>query len=249
MSKGRLNLTTKQVSLAATFAGIYAILNALPAFKILGGEGFINSSSFVEPIVGIILGPYIGGLSVLVGRVIANAFVPSSALGPFSPIPGVLTAFSSGMAVKGKWYVSAFVLYGLVVLFLAYPLNQVEPVFPYFIFLHAISGVLLILSSRISSLKLPFFKMKTSKLLFGLGLIFFPSTLIGQLSGTLVWEFLLAEGVTGVWKAFGMAIMLAFPVERALITVIACILGAALVKALKGLGIFMDQATVDVKGV
>ena len=43
--------------------------------------------------------------------------------------------------------------------------------------------------------------------------------------------------------------MLAFPVERALITVIACILGAALVKALKGLGVFMDQATVDVKGV
>ena len=248
MSKGRLNLTAKQVSLAATFAGIYAILDVLPAFKILGGGGFISSSAFVEPIIGIILGPYIGGLSVLAGGAIANAFVPSP-LGIFSPIPGVLTAFSSGMAVKGKWYVSAILLYGLVVLFLAYPLNHVEPVFPYFVFLHAISGVLLILSSRISSLKLPFFKMKTSKLLFGLGLIFFPSTLIGQLSGTLVWEFLLAEGVTGVWKTFGMAIMLAFPVERALITVIACILGAALVKALNGLGVFMDQATVDVKGV
>jgi hypothetical protein len=246
MSKGRLNLTAKQVSIAATFAGIYAILNTLPAFKILGGEGFISSSAFVEPIVGIILGPYIGGLSVLVGRVIANAFVPSN-LGIFSPIPGVLTAFSSGMAVRGKWYVSAILLYGLVVLFLAYPLNHVEPVFPYFVFLHAISGVLLILSSHISSLKLPFLKMKTSKLLFGLGLIFFPSTLIGQLSGTLVWEFLLAEGVTGIWKTFGMAIMVAFPVERALITVIACILGAALVKALQGLGVFMDQATVDVK--
>jgi len=240
MTRNVFNLSATQVSLAASFAGLYAILSALPAFKILGGQGFINSSAFVEPIIGIVLGPYVGSLSVLIGRSIANLLVPSSPLGPFSPVPGVLTAFSSGMVGRGKWYVSSILLYGLVILFLVYPLNQTAPVFPFYVWLHVVAGLILIVSSRVSLVKSPFFKMKAGKLLAMLGTVFFPSTMTGQLSGTLVWEFLLGDGITGVWKSIGATIMLVFPIERVLITVVACLVGAALIKALEGLGMFQN---------
>lgn len=238
MTKGTFTLTATQVSLSASFAGLYAILSVLPAFKILGGQGFINSSAFIEPIIGVVLGPYVGSLSVLIGRTIANILVPSSPLGPFSPVPGILTAFSSGMASRGRWYVSTALLLGLITVFLGYPLNQTAPIFPYYILLHVVAAGVLILSSRMKSVKPPFFKMKARKLLVVLSLVFFPSTMAGQLGGTLVWEFLLGEGVTGMWKTLGTTIMLVFPVERTVITLVACLLGAALIKALEGLGLF-----------
>jgi hypothetical protein len=238
MTKRIFNLTATQISLSASFAGVYAVLSVLPAFKILGGQGFINSSAFIEPVIGIVLGPYVGSLSVFIGRTIANILVPSSPLGPFAPVPGVLTAFSSGMAGRGRWYVSGALLLGLIIIFLVYPLNQTAPVFPYYVWLHVVAILVLILSSRLKSVKPPFFKMKAKKLLVGLGLIFLPSTMAGQLGGTLVWEFLLGEGITGMWKTIGATLMLVFPVERTFITLVACLLGAALIKALEGLGLF-----------
>jgi hypothetical protein len=247
MSRSTFNLTAIQVSLTASFAGLYAVLSLLPAFKILGGDGFINSSAFVEPVVGVVLGPYVGSLSVLIGRSIAQILVPSSPLGPFSPIPGVVTAFSAGMVSRGRWYVSALLLFGLIGVFLVYSPNHVAPVFPYYVWLHAISGVLLVLSSRVKPLRPPFHGMRAERLLAGLAIAFFSSTMAGQLAGTLVWEFLIGEAVTGVWKAFGMTIMLAFPVERTLITIVACLLGAALIKALQGLGMFGTSSATTVK--
>ncbi len=247
MSRPTFNLTAIQVSLTASFAGLYAVLSLLPAFKILGGDGFINSSAFVEPVIGVVLGPYVGSLSVLIGRSIAHILVPSSPLGPFSPIPGVVTAFSAGMVSRGKWYVSALLLFGLIATFLAYSPNHIAPVFPYYIWLHLIAGAVLVLSSRVKLICPPFHGMRAERLLTGLVMTFFPSTMAGQLAGTLVWEFLIGEAVTGVWKAFGMTIMLAFPVERTLITIIACFLGATLIKALQGLGMFGMGSASTVK--
>ena len=249
MAKWTLSLTATQVALSASFAGLYAILSVLPAFKILGGQGFINSSAFVEPVIGIVLGPYVGCLSVFIGRIIANMIVPSSPLGPFSPVPGILTAFSSGMTGRGKWYVSDVLLLGLIVIFLTYPLNQIRPVFPYYVWLHAIAVLILVFSGRAKWLKPPFFRMKAGRLLVGLGLVFLPSTLTGQLSGTLVWEFLLEEGITGIWATLGSTIMLVFPIERILITIVACLLGAALIKALQGLGLFGVGSKVSIREI
>ena len=245
MTRRIFNITATQVSLSASFAGLYAILSVLPAFKILGGQGFINSSAFIEPVVGIVLGPYVGSLSVFIGRSIADILVPSSPLGPFTPVPGVLTAFSSGMVSRGKWYVSGLLLFGLVGAFLAYPYNQIPPVFPYYVWLHTMAGIILILLSRVKSLHPPFFKMKAKRLLAGLFIVFFPSTMIGQLSGTLVWELLLGEGVTGIWRTFGMTIMLAYPVERILIALVACFIGAALMKALESLHFFKISSKME----
>ena len=241
MVKNALNLTATDVSLSASFAGIYAILSVLPAFKILGGEGFINTSAFIEPVIGLVLGPYVGSLSVLIGRTIANTLVPSSPLGPFSPVPGILAAFSSGMTSRGRWRISALLLSGLIIIFLAYPPNHIAPVFPYYVWLHAVAVTFLVLSSRLRSVKPPFSNLRAATLLVGLGLTFFPSTMTGQLAGTLVWEFLLGEGITGIWRTLGTTIMAVFPVERTLITIIACLLGGTLVKALGGLSILKNR--------
>jgi len=221
-----------RITLMAAFAAIYAALSLIPAFKILGGNGSIPVSRFISPLVGIILGPILGVASVTIGGIIGTMMNPMSGLGFYSFIPGALCAFSSGMIQRGKTWIAASILSGLVVIFLIDPLNNVQPVFPYFVWLHLVALLILVSPMRKQATEL-FQRTKANETITAMALIIFPSTMIEQLTGSIIFVTIYGPAV---WSA-GMLIMLAFPIERTIITVGGSIIGAALLKSLHAAGI------------
>ena len=225
----------------AAFAAVYALLGFIPAFKILGGTGFISASAFVSPVVGLLLGPVFGAASMTIGGVLGTMLnIGAAPLGFFSFIPGALCALSSGLIRKGRGWISALMLGVLVVAFLVYPPNNVQPIFPYYVWLHLVALFILLSPIRRQAAELGQ-RMKLDEAVTGIALIAFPSTMIEQMTGSLIWAFLLGPAVSSVWSEFGMPIMLAYPIERTIITVGASIIGAALLRSLRAAGVDVDK--------
>lgn len=216
----------------AAFAAIYAVLGLIPAFKILGGSGSIPASRLISPLVGIILGPILGATSVTIGGVVGTMMNPMAGLGFYSFIPGACCAFSSGMIQRGKAWIAASILSGLVIIFLIDPLNNVQPIFPYYVWLHLVALLILVSPIRKQATEL-FQRTKVNEAITAMALIIFPSTMIEHLTGSIIYVSIFGPAV---WSA-GMLIMLVFPIERAIITVGSSIIGAALLRSLSAAGI------------
>jgi len=229
------------LTLMAAFAAIYAVLSLIPAFKILGGSGFISVSRFVSPVVGLILGPIMGAASVAMGGVLGIMINPASAtLGFFSFIPATVCAFSSGMIRMGKSWIAASILGALVVAFLAYPPNNIQPIFPYYVWIHLVALFILISPIRKQATELVR-RSKVNEAFTGMALIIFPSTMAEQLTGSMIFALLAGPAISSIWMEIGMAVMMAFPIERALITVGASIIGAALLRSLRAAGMDVTE--------
>ncbi|MGQ9513641.1 MAG: hypothetical protein ACUVTL_01080 [Thermoproteota archaeon] len=232
----------RSVSLAlmGTFAAMYAVLGFIPAFKILGGQGFISASAFISPVVGLILGPVMGATSMVIGGVISTMLnLGAAPLGFFSFIPGAVCAFCAGLIAKEKALVGALIISALVVLFLVYPDNNVQPIYPYYVWLHLVAIFLLISPIRKSAIELAR-KARIDEAITGMALIFFPSTMAEQMTGSLIWAFMLGQSVSAIWSKFGVSIMLAYPIERAIITLGSSFIGAASSRAMRSAGLEID---------
>jgi hypothetical protein len=228
------------ITLMAAFAAIYAVLSLIPAFKILGGTGFISAAAFISPVVGLILGPVLGAAAMTIGGVLSTMQNFAAApLGFFSFIPGAVCAFSSGLIGKGRTWGAAAILGILIAIFLIYPPNEVQPIFPYYVWIHLVALFTLISPIRKQSVELAR-KPKMNEAITGMALIIFPSTMTEQLSGSIIFALILGPAVSSVWSEAGIPIMLAFPIERTIITVGASIIGVALLRSLKAAG--MDIA-------
>ena len=229
------------LTLMAAFAAIYGVLNLVPAFKILGGSGFISASRFVSPVVGLILGPIMGAASVAMGGVLGIMVNPASAtLGYFTFVPATACAFSSGMIRTGRSWIAASILGVLVVAFLAYPPNNVQPIFPFYVWIHLVAIFVLISPIRKQAVELAR-RQKVNEAFTGLALMIFPSTMIEQLTGSMIFALLAGPAISSIWMEIGMAVMMAFPIERALITVGASFIGAALIRSLRSADMDVTQ--------
>jgi len=58
-----MKLSSKQVAIIAIFAALYGIVSRLPGIPIVGGASKIEPVLILDPIVGILLGPWIGGFT------------------------------------------------------------------------------------------------------------------------------------------------------------------------------------------
>ncbi|MBO3803316.1 MAG: hypothetical protein JTT11_05500 [Candidatus Brockarchaeota archaeon] len=224
------------MALMGTFASMYAVLGLIPAFKILGGQGFISASAFVSPVVGFLLGPALGASSMVIGGILGTMLNPAAPLGMFSFVPGAVCALCSGFASRGKAWVGALILGILVAAFLAYPANNVQPIYPYYVWLHVVAAFVLASPLRRNSAELAR-KARIDEAITGMALMFFPSTMAEQMAGSLIWAFLLGPAVSSVWAEFGMAVMLAYPIERAIITLGSSVIGAASSRAMRSAGL------------
>lgn len=65
-------LATKDLALIVCFTAVYAVFAAIPIFQILGmPNASITAAAITAPIIGILLGPYMGTLSVILGGTIS----------------------------------------------------------------------------------------------------------------------------------------------------------------------------------
>jgi hypothetical protein len=87
-------------------AAIVAVLAFVPASVVVGGMGGgWPLHDAIHPLVGLLLGPIAGPIASAIGMLVGNAIAPYTNLGPWSPLMGLMSAFSVGMvAQRGKIY-------------------------------------------------------------------------------------------------------------------------------------------------
>jgi uncharacterized membrane protein len=150
----KMKLSSRQVALTALFAALYAIISRLPGIPIIGGPTEIELVVILDPIVGILLGPWIGGLTSLLGNFVAWIIPPTTFYGLLNLPCGPLAAIVSGNLarnIKNANWKFATIIYAVLmgIWYLTPPGREVL----YYPFLHwAAFAFILIFREKIHSL-------------------------------------------------------------------------------------------------
>jgi predicted membrane protein len=118
-----MKITAKQIALVAVFAALYYVLSLIAPINIPTGIGALSVgfAAMIATIFGIILGPYLGFASALIGSLITYALTGMS---PFS-LPFILSpplnALVSGALFYKKWPIAAAALGVFIVAFMFTP--------------------------------------------------------------------------------------------------------------------------------
>lgn len=123
-----MKLSTRDVALMALFAALYYVLSIFtPYVPAIGApEIKISLEALIATIFGLVLGPYLGALTALMGGFVAWILPPGSPTSyglPFLLAPPI-NAFVAGLIYYRKWK-AAFATFGiLIITFLLLPPSQ-----------------------------------------------------------------------------------------------------------------------------
>jgi hypothetical protein len=244
----KLAISTKQIALTAIFAALYAVLRAIPTVPMIGVPGASFSlSDILAPIYGIILGPYVGGLSVLIGTFTAMSVKPPVFLG-LDFLPGFVNAVALGFLVRRKrlpvialniFLLLAFVLNPLTLVFVSVPLGSTNLSFP-FMWLHIVALIILISPLGLMATKWVE-KSRVALAITGFVILAFIGTMIQHLMGNILYEnifvyvtnFMTPEFLTLKWQV----VFFLYPWERLILVVLAVLVGLPLIRALRKTGL------------
>lgn len=228
-------INTKSVAFIAIFAALYAVLGYVPLFYIFGAYGqFITASLIIAPIIGIVLGPVGGALTVAIGGLVGMAITGSAPMGIFTFLPGTLDALCIGLAFRGKWYVSAIIFAAFIIAFATLPsIGDAR----YFVWFDAVG--LFFLLSPATTLATEYIKtFNPQKLVLGVGIFAFIGVLVDHIVGSFIYQSVIAPLPPNIWEAVAFI----YPVERLLATIVAAIVGAAIIRSVKITGLTIGEA-------
>jgi predicted membrane protein len=224
----RKKLTTQDVALIICFTALYVVLSFLSISPIIGLPGkTITAAAIIAPIMGIILGPYVGFLSTFSGGIIGFFF------GSFSQpsfASGIVASLCAGLLFVGKRSLCAITYLSLLLAFGFFPIFGPVWLFPYLIWFQIV-GFLLLLSPLQSLAIKNLNSDKNTKVLYAFFITSLTSTLAGQIAGSLVFTILVSS--MNSLKANWEFITFLYPVERTIIAVSAAFIGTSLYKVLK----------------
>ena len=99
-----LNKQTKIIASIAIFSALYSILRILPTVPMIGAQGASFSvSDVIAPIYGILLGPYVGGATVIIGTFLGAAMGKPVIFLGLDFLPAFVNAVALGFLVRRKW--------------------------------------------------------------------------------------------------------------------------------------------------
>jgi uncharacterized membrane protein len=246
MQENTLNrLSARTLAFTAIFAAVYAVLRLVPTFPMVGLPGASFSlSDAIAPLYGVILGPYVGGFSIVLGTFLAIGLGRPVSFMFLDFLPATINALSTGLLLKRKWkmvvsvyavLLLAFLLNPLSLLLVEFPIGDAKIVFP-FNWMHIIAFLMLLTPIRekaVQWVKSPL-ATQNSK---GLALIAFIGTMMQHLTGSMLFEVVLglwlkviaAEAYKGIWAT----VFYLYPVERLILTMFATVIGTPILRALR----------------
>jgi len=233
MQKGR-KLTAKEVALLICFSALYTCFSFIPAFPIVGLQGgAITLAAITAPIIGIILGPYLGMLSTLLGGIVGLFFSPT--FFPPSLVAGIVTAVFAGMLYANKQSTCVFTYFSLLFFFGFYPFVGPVWLYPSLMWFQIIGFLVLISPLQSMSSKNMRKSNNNSKLFYAFFIVFLTSTLAGQIAGSLIfelisWPIFIAD--VNFWTRLWQLLTWLYPIERIIIALIATFIGVFLYKIL-----------------
>jgi uncharacterized membrane protein len=141
-----MKLTSRQIAITAIFAALYAIISRLPGIPIIGVSSKIEPVVILDPIVGILLGPWIGGLTSLLGNFVAWIIPTTTFYGllnlPCGPIAAIVSGSLARNDKKGNWKFAVVIYAVLMGLWYLTPVGQEVLYYP---FLHWTAFILILI--------------------------------------------------------------------------------------------------------
>ncbi|MBN1358176.1 hypothetical protein JW988_05350 [Candidatus Bathyarchaeota archaeon] len=250
-----INTRTKIIASVAIFSALYGVIRLIPLGPMIGLSASFSVSDSLAPLYGIILGPFTGGISIIIGTFLAMALGKAPVFLGLDFLPAFVNAVVLGFLVKRKWKAAVLLNLVLIIIFLLSPYSLLLAEIPIgsgtlsfpFIWLHIVAFIILISPLRSKAISW-IESLKTSSLPWGLAIVAFIGTMMQHITGNLVFELtwgvpiggLTAEGFQGIWTVA----FFAYPIERAVLVLITVLVGVPLVRILKR-SLFIDSKTVS----
>lgn len=225
----------------AVWAAIIATGNLLPTIPILGISGTFTVSVAFVPLAGVLFGPVGGAVCAAVGSFIAQLIAPHTAwLGPATFLVGTINAAAVGLITRGRWYVTAAIIGGGYGLWFLTPIGTDAAIFPFIFYtaglLATAAGALVWrrLATRTDSSAVPAARMATG-VFFAAYAGFVSSAGIANFAGILLYDW-----PATMWR--GLAFVA--PIERAVFSLAATLIGVPLLIALPKIGVRVGTAAL-----
>jgi hypothetical protein len=211
-----MRLTAKDVALITCFTALYAVFAAIPLFQLLGMPSkSITAAAITVPIIGIILGPYVGTVSAILGGTIGFFY---GSFAPWNFVSGTVATLCAGLLYKGKRIICFSVYFLLLIIFGFYPTTGPVWLFPLSMWFQI--ACLFILASPLQSVSIRNLKSNSN------------SKLAGQISGSLTFMMLTPNSLES-WLVTWQGLTIVYPVERIIIALGSALIGASLFKILR----------------
>ena len=254
-----LNRNTRIIAIIAIFASLYAVLRVLPSLPMVGIGSSFAISDVIAPIYGIVLGPFTGGLSIILGSFLAFAMGKPVVFLFLDFLPAFINAFTLGLLMKRKWLPAVILNAFLLIAFLLNPLTDffVDAggfLIP-FVWMHIVAFIVLLSPLGRNAGKW-INSMKPTLMVAGLAILAFIGTMMQHLMGNILYEVTLNQiyvllGQTPIVPASGYAatwavVVFVYPWERLFFIILTVIVGVPIVRILKN-NIFLTEKGKDDK--
>jgi hypothetical protein len=226
---------TKQIALLTIFTALYIVLRFIPFSMLIGPTGgFLSVSDFLAPIFGILLGPYFGGLSIVLGNFGAIGLGRPVSFYGLDFLPDFVAAVSTGFLYqnrRSRWAIVVAINVALLGIFLANPLTTIFIGPVPFAWLHVVAFIVLL--SPLSLMAAKWLQtIDYRKVVSGVTVFAFIGAMIQHLTGNILFEVVLGQvtnsipsaAYPGIWTG----VFLVYPVERLILIIVAILVGTPL---------------------
>jgi hypothetical protein len=215
------------------FTALYIVLRFVPFSMVIGTTGgFLSVSDFLAPIYGILLGPYLGGLSVLFGNFAAIGMGRTMSFFGLDFLPDFMAAVSTGFLYQRKrstWTVVVALNAALLSIFFLNPLTSVFVLSVPYAWMHIAAFVVLLSFMAARWLQTVDYR----KIAFGVAIFAFIGTMIQHLTGNILFEVVLGQVTTSIpavaYPGIWTTVFFVYPVERLILIISAVLVGTPLV--------------------
>jgi hypothetical protein len=239
MYKMPISQKAKIIAFIAVFSALYAALRIVPTVPMIGTGATFHLSDILAPLYGILLGPYLGGLSIIIGTFAAIGLgTPAPFLG-LDFFPAFVVAVSLGFLVKGKWLHVVILNALLLVLYAFDPFTVNFIVTPWgtvpYLWMHIAAFIVLL--SPLGHKAGQWVKSSKSILVTsGFVILAFVGTMMQHLTGGLIYETVFGNIGSMTKASFATTwniVFYIYPWERQALIVGAVLIGVPVTKALK----------------
>jgi len=234
-----LRLGTRDLATVSSFASIYAVLWFLPMFPVVGAPGkFFPLTNVMAPLIGLMLGPYLGLMATSIGGFIGWSLTQSGPLLFLSFVPSAAASFCSGLLYRGEWK-TLFILYTALFVALAfYPTIGPGWLFPLYLWFQVLGLFILASPIRLKAVNSMHKHTKLFELSWAVAVVSFIATLFCHVVGNIIFQmiYLSFHPEVNYWRSLWQGLTFLYPFERSIITLLAAFIGAPLIKALRTYG-------------
>lgn len=219
--------------MSAVFTALFTVLQFIPYTVMIGGAGaFLSLSDLLPPLYGIILGPFWGGLTVILGKLIAFLMGRPLIFYGLDFLPNLTGVVVAGFLVRGKRTPAVVVNAVLLAAFLLNPLTLLFVASIPFAWMHiAAFAILLSPLSRMAGEWVRTLDLK--KISMGIAILCLIGTMTLHLTGNILFEVIQgqltssipAEAYSGIWTA----VFFVYPIERIILIVSGVLVGTPLI--------------------